>query len=669
MSKDAKLNNNTQSLAQGNEDNQRGNRGQDGVSNQNHQNQGPNQIQNQGNKDQEQSYIQEPTQSPNSQNDRHKKINLKEFWDVSKWTFVYLLRVSKVLTISYLVTSLASSAWSIGNTYIVSTILGEIIDLVQKKGASLESLYPYFLILLFFNIFFSFVNYIKIYCSRALVFLCRTEIMRDYAQKLKTLGIQTLESPEMSNKLTLARDSLYDVPDYFSSLVDLTRVAFSLLLSLILVARILPEVVILMLIIAVPRFLVDKRFRAAVWSWGYINTEERRKADGNFYRLFSAKDLLEISVIKAHKFLDQKFKVFSDYFNRKALSIRKRWFASSFFFDLISELILYTSYIYLFTKLIKGALGFSQVFFYLRILDMMQRSLYDFSDWLSNAFEYSIRFRELYLVFSAQPKFKDGAIDFPKLSVGPEVVIKNISFKYPNSDKLIFQDLSLTVKSGDKLAIVGHNGAGKTTLVKLLCRIYEPLSGQILVNGYNLQDLKLESWYENLGVLFQDFNVYPYLTVKENIIIGKPYEPVDEGMVFLAAEKSDALSFINEYPNKFDQFLSEDIKGGTRPSFGQWQKIALARFFYRNAPFIIFDEPTASIDAVSEFKIFNSIYEFFKNKTVIMISHRFSTVRNADRIIVLDHGKIIEEGSHEYLMSINGYYAKAFNLQARGYEG
>lgn len=154
--------------------------------------------------------------------------------------------------------------------------------------------------------------------------------MRDYAQKLKTLGIQTLESPEMSNKLTLARDSLYDVPDYFSILVDLTRVAFNLLLSLILAARILPEVVILMLIIAVPRFLVDKRFRAAAWSWGYINTEERRKADGNFYRLFSAKDLLEISVIKAHKFLDQKFKVFSDYFNRKALSIRKRWFASSF---------------------------------------------------------------------------------------------------------------------------------------------------------------------------------------------------------------------------------------------------------------------------------------------------------------------------------------------------
>jgi ABC-type multidrug transport system fused ATPase/permease subunit len=182
-----------------------------------------------------------------------------------------------------------------------------------------------------------------------------------------------------------------------------------------------------------------------------------------------------------------------------------------------------------------------------------------------------------------------------------------------------------------------------------------------------LQDIKIADWYKNMGVLFQDFNQYPQLTAKENIYIGNTSEPVDEVAIRLAAQSADALEFIEEFPNKFDQILSEKFKGGIRPSTGQWQKLAIARFFYRNAPLVIFDEPTASIDAISEFNIFNKIYDFFKDKTVIIISHRFSTVRNADRIVVLDHGEIIEEGNHNDLISKNGYYAKAFNLQARGY--
>lgn len=271
------------------------------------------------------------------------------------------------------------------------------------------------------------------------------------------------------------------------------------------------------------------------------------------------------------------------------------------------------------------------------------------------------------MVFVTKPAFEDGAVEFPKLAKGPEIEVKNMSFKYPNTDKMIFNNLSLKIKSGEKVAIVGHNGAGKTTLVKLLCRIYKPTSGEIVVNGRNLTDLKIDSWYQNMGVLFQEFNTYPQLTVRENITIGNPNEPMDEVALHLAAQSADASSFIDEFPAKYDQILSEKFKGGIRPSTGQWQKLAIARFFYRNAPLVIFDEPTASIDAVSEYNIFNKIYDFFKEKTVIIISHRFSTVRNADRIIVLDHGEIIEEGTHDFLMSNNGYYAKAFNLQAKGY--
>ena len=216
--------------------------------------------------------------------------------------------------------------------------------------------------------------------------------------------------------------------------------------------------------------------------------------------------------------------------------------------------------------------------------------------------------------------------------------------------------------------MVGHNGAGKTTIVKLLARIYQTTKGEILINGVNINALAINDWYKNLGILFQDYNFYSYLTVKENIYIGKSMKSVNDKKIIEAAKNADAYDFINEYKNKFDQIMSEKIEGGIRPSAGQQQKIAIARFFYRNAPLAIFDEPTAAVDAVSEYKIFNKIYRFFTNKTVIIISHRFSTVRNADRIIVIKKGKIVEEGSHNDLVKAGGVYHSAYKFQAEGYQ-
>ena len=229
------------------------------------------------------------------------------------------------------------------------------------------------------------------------------------------------------------------------------------------------------------------------------------------------------------------------------------------------------------------------------------------------------------------------------------------------------KDFSLSIKSGEKVAIVGENGAGKSTLVKLLARIYDPQEGEILINGKDLKEIKIDDWYKNLGVLFQDFNFYGELDAKENVYIGKSMKPMDMQKVKEAAESADADAFIEKYPEKYDTVMSERFKGGIQPSKGQKQKIAIARFFYRDAPVAIFDEPTSAIDAESEYKIFNKIYKFFDNKTVIIISHRFSTVRNADRILVLDQGKIVEQGSHKELLEMNGKYAQAFRKQAEGY--
>jgi len=246
--------------------------------------------------------------------------------------------------------------------------------------------------------------------------------------------------------------------------------------------------------------------------------------------------------------------------------------------------------------------------------------------------------------------------------------INDLNFRYREDSPLVLKDINLTIKHGEKIAIVGENGAGKTTLVKLILKMYEVGEGVIKVGGVDINKISNSSLYRNISVLFQNFNTYGHLSVKQNVIVGDISKKANDKEVIKALEMADAMSFVKEYKNGVDQILSEKFTDGIRPSTGQWQKIALARFFYRDSDIVIFDEPTASIDPVSEYKIFNRIYKHIKNKTVIIISHRFSTVRQADRIIVLSKGRIVEDGSHEELMKNDSLYAKTYRLQAKAYE-
>jgi ATP-binding cassette subfamily B protein len=213
---------------------------------------------------------------------------------------------------------------------------------------------------------------------------------------------------------------------------------------------------------------------------------------------------------------------------------------------------------------------------------------------------------------------------------------------------------------------VGQNGAGKSTIIKLLLRFYDVTEGEILINGTNIKDLDLGEWYKAIGVLFQDFNRYED-TVKENIGLGRVYEAIDLKDITAAASSAGAHPMIAKFEKGYEQMLGRVFDEGIELSGGQWQKIALARAFLRNAPVLVLDEPTASIDAKSEAEIFSKVEKLEKDKTVIIISHRFSTVRNADKIYVINGGKIIESGSHEELLNFDGEYAAMFKLQAKGY--
>jgi ABC-type multidrug transport system fused ATPase/permease subunit len=277
-------------------------------------------------------------------------------------------------------------------------------------------------------------------------------------------------------------------------------------------------------------------------------------------------------------------------------------------------------------------------------------------------YDNSIGVKAVREIFEAENVIKDGDRKLKVDSNPPKIEFRNVSFKYPSEKKYVLKDINLTINPKDEIAFVGENGAGKTTLIKLLSRFYLPTSGEILIDGIPIQDLTISSYYDKISILFQDFNIYGPHTVKNNITLGENEKSVEE-----AAEQAEVLGDIKDLEKGFDSILSKWFTDGVDLSKGQKQKISIARAFYSDRPILILDEPTASIDAVAEHRIFKRIYQFMENKTVIIISHRFSTVRNAQKIYVLDKGRIVEQGSHEELLKINGKYKEAFDLQKEGY--
>lgn len=255
----------------------------------------------------------------------------------------------------------------------------------------------------------------------------------------------------------------------------------------------------------------------------------------------------------------------------------------------------------------------------------------------------------------------------PAKPTPPIITFKDVSFKYPGTRRFILKNFNLTIQGGEKVALVGENGAGKTTIIKLLLRFYDVTDGEILINGVDIRKVDLKKWHKQIGALFQDFIKYQF-TFKENVYFGDLTKENQEKTLKAAIDKSGASKYLSTLPKGIDQVVGKMFEGGIDLSGGQWQKLALARAFFRNAPLLVLDEPTSAIDAKAEYEIFENVQKLEKDKTVVIISHRFSTVRNADRILVLDNGKIIEEGNHQSLMEKDGLYAELFNLQAKGYK-
>jgi len=274
---------------------------------------------------------------------------------------------------------------------------------------------------------------------------------------------------------------------------------------------------------------------------------------------------------------------------------------------------------------------------------------------------------DLLAFFEMQPtiRSKPNALPAPRpIQRGFE--FRNVSFAYPGSERRILNNLDFTLHTGERVALIGENGQGKTTIVKLITRLYDPTEGQILLDGVDLREYSLEDLYREIGVIFQDFMRYE-MTARENVAVGRIEEIDNLKEIVAASHKSLADEVVAKLPGKYDQMLGRRFENGVDLSGGEWQKLALARAYLRDAQLLILDEPTAALDARSEYEVFERFAELTGSKMALFISHRFSTVRMADRIVVLSEGQIVEDGTHERLMALGGQYAGMFELQAASY--
>ena len=419
---------------------------------------------------------------------------------------------------------------------------------------------------------------------------------------------------------------------------------------------------------ALPELIVEARYGKTIWSM-HTDRAERQRRYKNMQSHFNVVPYLsELKLFQNIQYLTEIIKELLQSFYIEEKKNEKKKLLHQLLALGSSQSVIAFAVIYFILQVVDGNIMIGTFTFILASIGDLRQSLSGLFSNLGMHYQDSLFITDIFRFLDTKPVIrrprKGVTLDADKT---PEIVFDNVSFNYPGTDRVILKDFSLVIRSGEKVAFVGTNGAGKTTLVKLLCRFYDPDAGRITVGGQDLKNIDLESWYSKMGVLFQDYARYNFL-VKESIAMGRTEAGGSLALIKEAAAASGAAPFIEEWEKNYDQMLGRDFSEGIEPSIGQWQKLALARVFYRDARVLILDEPTSSIDAGAEARIFEQMEALPKDRTVLLISHRFSTVRNADKIVVLGDGSIKEIGSHEELMSLHGAYAHFFNLQAKGYK-
>jgi ATP-binding cassette subfamily B protein len=492
-----------------------------------------------------------------------------------------------------------------------------------------------------------------------------------YCQKLTDLDIPHLENPEVQTLIRKVGEThQWRVPDFFRMLGYAVIGIVGVIASAIALVPYGAWMVVIVLVATLPRLYLRAKFGELQWSMYGSGAPEARKLWYFSWLLSDPMVMRELKVFRTSGPLLDRYKQLQARIFALGRTPLDRYVRVTVLCPILEGVVVFALAWLTLPDVTTGVLSVGSFAFFVTMLQSLATASAEAGSSVGMVYEnllYVRHWNELIalprvIAPPAQPK------RFATVTP-PRIEFKNVSFTYAasqgNAARRALQDVSFVIEPGESLALVGANGAGKSTIIKLLCRFYDVTEGQILVNGVDLRELDLEHWYAHLGTLFQDFVQYK-LTIRDNVMLGDPSK-IDEDAMHDAIRKAGATALVASFPNGYDQALGNDFEDGEQLSGGQWQKLAIARAFYQNAPVLIMDEPTSAIDAEAELEIFEQLEAAYADKTLILVSHRFSTVRNADRILVIDGGRIVEHGTHQELLAAGGRYAGMFTAQAAGY--
>ena len=482
-----------------------------------------------------------------------------------------------------------------------------------------------------------------------------------------TLDLQSFEDPTFYDQLERARCQSTDRIGILKALGEALQQAITLLSLSVGVMLFSPLMFALIILAVVPAFVSESYFASLTYSLAYSQVPLRREMD--YLRDLGTKkeSAKELKLFKLGDFLYERFSQINDELIGRNRNLAKRRMRSGALFLVLGSLGYYGVYAALLFRTIHGGLTLGELTFLAGALAGCSRQVQAVFSSFTDIAHQALFLTDLFALFAVQPKIRNmvNAIPAPR-AIRDGFEFRKVSFAYPGSDRLILNGVNLRIGTGERIAVVGENGQGKSTLVKLIPRLYEPTSGKVLLDGIDLREYDIDSLRREIGVIFQDFVHYD-MTARENITLGSIECARDQFRLHEAARKSGAGKIIDSLPHGFDQMLGKRFEDGTDLSGGEWQKFALARAYLRDAGILILDEPTAALDALAEYEVFSRFAELTKGKIAILISHRLSTVRMADRIVVLKDGEIHEEGTHHQLIANGGRYASMFELQAASY--
>ena len=489
------------------------------------------------------------------------------------------------------------------------------------------------------------------------------EVMRQAAQ----LDLTTYEDPVFYDRLERAR---VQATDRLVLIQQMGRLFQQIITTLVFTATLLyysPWLMLLLALGVIPSFLGETHFAFLGYAKNFRQTPAKRQMDYLRQIGGSKEAAKELKLFNLNEYLTNRFATLSDQIYEENVALSRKKLFGGGLLGVLGTMGYYGSYAYVIWRAVHGSYSIGTFYFITNAIVQASSSLQQVFSTASGIADQALFLTDLIAFFEMKPmvQSKPNALPSPR-PIRKGFEFHNVSFAYPGTERKVLKDFNFTLSPGERIALIGENGQGKTTVVKLITRLYDPTEGQILLDGVDLREYSLEDLHKEIGVIFQDFMRYE-MSASENISIGRVELPHTEAEIESAADKSLAAGVIAKLAHGYDQMLGRRFEGGVDLSGGEWQKIALARAYLRDAQLLILDEPTAALDAKSELEVFERFAELTEGKMALLISHRFSTVRMADRIVVLEGGRLVEAGNHSQLMALGGRYAAMFEMQAASY--